>query len=293
MHLTFWIADKGYEGTVGRALMEGIKRCGDTVEMMSVDSFRAPDGDAGIVFGVVRREILWAYQQSKRPLIYFDKGYTRARMEWEGKSLPMWWRACWQDVHPTAYLMRHNYNTSRWCGLDINLPQRVLAPRGHVVILGSSAKFHHTMHLPHPTDWAQDLVDHVAAQQPGRAIIYRPKPSWRDAVRVRGAKFDWVGENERKTPLAHTMLKAHCAITYGSIAAVDAINMGVPVITLGNAVTKALGSTSLHALAAPKWPERPLLAQWAANLAYHQWTPAELKSGEAWSIIKEQRSYAF
>lgn len=285
MRLTFWFATKGYEMALGPLLTAGAAAHGDEIVMRPLEEYRGPTGDGGLICGVVKREVLWEHQARGVPLLYLDKGYHRAREHWRGLSLPAWWRLCWNAVHPTAYLMDRSRPSDRWQRLGVHLQER--RPGKQVVILGSSAKFHETERLVHPTSWAKLLVAGIkrAGSWP---IVYRPKPSWADAVAVDGATFD----HGSKTEVAGALRGAWCSVTHGSIACVDSIVAGVPCVVLGQGVARPISSTTMAAVADPYWPPRAIREQWAANLAYCHFTPAEIETGHAWKILKEQAPHA-
>lgn len=291
MKFVFYRAIKGYETALSGPIIEGAFANGDEVVVKGTDEFHEPEGDGGIIMGVVKREILWAHQRAKVPLLYFDKGFARSRTPWREQSLPTWWRMCWQATHPTDYLMRMSMPIDRMQMAGWAEPINRSNPEGHVVLLGSSQKFHHTEGLPHPTEWARDIIRQVAELAPHRMVIYRPKPSWADAEAIDGSTFS----HGQKTAVADDLRDAFCSITYGSIACVDSILAGIPCIVLGNGVARPVSSPVMRSLGsgAPYWAPRDHLRQWLANLAYCQFTPAEIEKGFAWATLKEQMRYAF
>ena len=285
MKFTFWQAPKGYETALGPSLIAGAEANGDEVIIRPIEEYRLPASGGSIILGVVKREILWEHQVAGIPCAYIDKGYHRARADWQGANLPAWWRLCWNATHPTAYLMDTVRPADRWTYQGVRLQDRRRGDR--ILLLGSSAKFHETERLPHPTAWAQGVVDTVRHITPCE-IVYRPKPSWKGAEAVAGATFDHGG----KSQVADALARAWCSITYGSIAAVDSIIAGVPCIVIGNAVARPISGTSLTQVLDPYWPAATRREQWAANLAYCHFTPAEIAAGTAWSILKEQLCHA-
>ena len=288
MRLTYWKAFKNYENGLADSIVGGAAAAGIEIVIKPTDSYRGPEGDGSMIMGVVKREILWDHQEKGVPLLYFDKGYCRERQEWNGGSIPAWWRMCWQDVHPTAYLMLRSRSSDRWDRLGMKLQERALAGKhGQVVLIGSSAKFHLTAKLDDPTAWAARVVKAIGRHHQ-RRIVYRPKPSWKYAEAVPGAVFD----HGQKTAIAGALAGAFCTVTYGSIGCVDSIIAGVPCIVLGNGVAKSVSGNYLHDVANPPWASRRDREQWAANLAYSNFSPAEIADGTAWKILKEQMSYA-
>lgn len=283
MRLVFWFAEKGYELALGPALIAGAAAHGDTIEMRPIAEYRGPEGDGGIICGVVKREILWDHKEKGRLLVYMDKGYFRERAPWKGQSLPTYWRLVLNATHPTEYLMKGNCPPDRWERSGRSLRPRRTSTMGSIVILGSSAKFHHTEGLIEPTAWTQSVVDRIN-EFSTRTIVYRPKPSWADAQRVTGTVFD----HGEKRSIENALEPAWCSVTYGSIACVDSILAGVPCIVLGNAVARSICSTDLADLEKPRWASVEERQQWISNLCYCHWTVAEIDSGIAWQTLKEQ-----
>ncbi len=151
------------------------------------------------------------------------------------------------------------------------------------MLAGSSAKYHAFYGLSDPTRYAQKIVKQLA-HLTKREIIYRPKPSWREAVPIRGTRFSppksYMLEN-----LGHILPTAHCLITHGSNACFDAMVAGVPSIILGDGVALPISSCDLYKIEDLPKPRDHARLQLLANLAYHQWTESELASGQAWDTI--------
>lgn len=288
MKVVLWKAEKGYENALGPLLREGAARHGDELTIKPLEVYEGPEGDAGMIIGVVKRKLLWDHRARAHPLIYIDKGYSRSRAPWGALSLPAWWRMCWNAVHPTDYLMRLGYGPGRTLAAGWAVPNLASRWTGHILLLGSSAKFHETMMIQHPTDWAKRVVADIRLYAKERRIIYRPKPSWADAQPVEGTEF----HHGAKTPIGDDLDGAFASVTYGSIACVDSILAGVPCIVLGNAVARDLGSRTLSDINAPHWFSPAMGLKWLANLSYCQWSPGEIQSGLAWQHLKEQKRYA-
>lgn len=73
---------------------------------------------------------------------------------------------------------------------------------------------------------------------------------------------------------------AYMVVTYNSIAAVEAVLRGTPVMTTGQSAAQMFSSKDI---------ESPMIAedreQWAWSLAYGQFTLDELRDGTAWRIL--------
>ena len=79
----------------------------------------------------------------------------------------------------------------------------------------------------------------------------------------------------------------HCLITFNSIAATEALLLGKPAITLGPNAAHFLCKHSLADVEDLYIPTLDEVEEWAANLAYSQFTELEMRNGYAWSILNE------
>jgi hypothetical protein len=79
----------------------------------------------------------------------------------------------------------------------------------------------------------------------------------------------------------------HCLITFNSIAATEALLLGKPAITLGPNAAHFLCKHSLADVENLYVPTLDEVEEWAANLAYSQFTELEMRSGYAWTILNE------
>lgn len=93
-----------------------------------------------------------------------------------------------------------------------------------------------------------------------------------------------VFPNNPKT-LAEDLDGAAVVITYNSTSGVDAVMHGVPAITLDRAsMAWDVSGHSLDDILDPPTPDR---SQWLADLAYTQWTLAEISSGKCWKHLSK------
>jgi len=109
--------------------------------------------------------------------------------------------------------------------------------------------------------WAQRTADELK-QYTKRPIIIRRK--------------------EEPISLRNMLKKAHCLVTHGSIAAVEAVMMGCPVFVDSMSAAAAVGETDFSKIETPVYPDR---MPWLYSLAYHQWNEAELVSNVLWEQI--------
>lgn len=74
---------------------------------------------------------------------------------------------------------------------------------------------------------------------------------------------------------------AHCLVTHGSNAAVEAVIMGCPVFVHEDSAASLVGRTDLD-IENPIYPDREA---WTKSLAYSQFSEAELVNGVLWRLL--------
>lgn len=274
MRIVFWASEKPRERMLANAFLQGAKRFGIEGERRNVGA-PPPKGkyDYSCMVGVKSNE-LW-HQELKRGVtpIMFDKGYVRNK---EGNSW-RYWRVAVGSHSPSNRTLKMEYPSDRWDSLNLN-PRPWRKQGSHIVIAGSSAKYHKFHDLPHPNEYVRLLVKRLQAQTT-QEIFYRPKPSWRDAVPIAGTTYS-IGPRS----LIDELQGAWLLITHGSNACFEAALMGIPSIVLGEGVMKTISSTSIEDLQNPRLANREHIFN---AIAYHQWTIDEFRSGEAFETIRK------
>lgn len=272
MRVGFFFADKARERLLAEAFCVGVKVHGDDVIARPLEqALGCEDIDVAAMIGVKARGLFHHFRRQGAHVVSIDKGYCRATH----------FRVAVDAHHPTDYVAKAKHGFDRWKALDLRAePWREKGE--HVVFAGSSAKYHAFCELPDPTEFAAKLVRRIA-RATGRRVIYRPKPSWKEAVPVEHATF-----SKHPRRLTDEFVDAHCLVTHGSNACFDAMLAGIPSIVLGDGVVRPISSTSLDDIEAPRLATDAERRQLLSNLAYCQFTPAEFASGEAWSVLRPQ-----
>lgn len=107
------------------------------------------------------------------------------------------------------------------------------------------------------------------ARHTDRKIVCRPKPT----------------RHTKKRDLMIDLQRAHCVVTYSSNVAVEALMLGIPVVTLGPCAASPLSKT-VEEIEEPIYPDREQWAHWLAN---NQWTLEEIETGVAWRHLQETK----
>lgn len=226
-------------------------------------------------FGVANVGLMKQCLAKKVPFLYFDKPYNRIKFKW-------WKMSIWGH-HPTKFLNRLNRPDDRRKvqGWEYK-PWRKPTEKGHILLAGSSNKYHKLYDLPHPTEYWVDVAAELR-KVTDRLILYRPKKSWKEAIPIDGTKFS------TEPSIIDDLRGAHCMITHGSNACFEALLEGIPTIMLGEGITAPISSQIITA----ETIEKPYEASSTArdmilnNLAYFQWETSDLKAGRFWPTIDD------
>lgn len=253
-------------------MVEGITRCGDRAVLRRSTDYERPNTSVAIFYGLALGlgRILQDYRRSGRAAVYCDLGYwtRRIRSRHDGYH-----KLAVNDRHPTDYFMHKDHPADRFerHGVPI-LPYR---PMGrHILVAGMSAKAALAEQLQ-PSAWEERTIARLRTLTK-RPIIYRPKPNWKGARTIAGATMD------AETPLRDALRNCHAVVTHHSNVAIDALLAGVPVFCEKGAAS-LLSSGDLSTINRPRLI--PGRGQWAANLAWCQWSVDEMTQGLAYRYL--------
>lgn len=103
-------------------------------------------------------------------------------------------------------------------------------------------------------------------------------------VRLKRNREERLREDTMEQCLANDV---HCLVTYNSVAAVEAVMLGKPAITLGPNAAGAVCSQSVSEIENLKIPTLDERDAWLRHLSYSQFTFSEMSNGTAWRILNE------
>lgn len=201
------------------------------------------------------------WRQSGRPWIYWDRGYFR-RWFAAGTPKPKTIEASYYRWHLNGFQMGSvaDVPADRWKKLNIE-PKPWQKSGKHIVIAAPSktyTRFHRI------ENWLEETLDTIA-RITGRQLVIRHK----EQVLTREILRDLDG--------------AHCLVTHGSIAAVEAAFYGCPVFVNPDSAAALVGKTNLKEIEKPAYPDRE---RWLHALAYSQWNETELVDGTLWRQMR-------
>lgn len=279
MKIVFWTSDKPHERLLADAFARGVRVHGDEIVVRPLlPEVAVEDCDVACMVGVKSSELFHEHWRRKIHTVYLDKGYTRHAAPGPVKVWE-YWRVAVDAHQPTEMLKRMKHGSDRWDKLGLSWkPWRKSGKQ--IVIAGSSQKYHTFYNMRQPTAYWQKTIG-VIRDFSAREIVYRPKPSWKEAVPIEGTRY-----SQRPRDIEQELEGAHCLITHGSNACFEAVLAGVPCVILGDAVAKSISSNDLSEIESLKLASEEDRQQWFNNLAYCQWKMSEFASGETWNIVR-------
>lgn len=272
------IADAMYAGALAQSLECEIRRMEEYVDPTD-------DTDVAMMIGVKgkSKRCMNEHLACGKHVIYVDKGYIRYKEQGVVRTMRQLWRFSVDSFQPIKYFQNKPRPSDRWDVLGIKMHPRYTDGE-HVMFAGKSQKYCDWWRLGDANEFAEKMVNRIR-KNTKRQIIYRPKPSFKDAVPIKGTIFS--GPNKKIYSELHRL---HCMVTHGSNASLDAVLFGIPAISLNDCIVNPIASDSLESLKKEEliFPTDEERLQWAYDLAYCQWTLDELRSGEAVQYFMEQ-----
>lgn len=264
--------------TIREACIEGLARLGYEPIVMHEREYREPIGDWAVAYGLPGNlmQAFRDYPASGRQYVNIDLGYWGRH---EGGRYVGFHKFAVNARHPTGYFQQrlHPGNRFEKFGLTIK-PWRKSDPRDPVLVAGMSGKASAVAGLGYET-WERAAIAQLR-KHTKRPIIYRPKPTDKAAKPLDGTRFSPKSED-----LMGLLRACHAVVTHHSNVAVDALIEGVPVFC-DDGVATAMGLSDLSQIDKPIRP--PGREQWAADIAYAQWSVPEMKKGTPFRHLIEE-----
>lgn len=248
-----------YRSSEKRAFLEAL---GATVGACTTDPAKiakTPD-DMFPIIGCYReiRDLIYEWDRTGRPYLYRDNGYfRRANARWSKKGAGLGhYRWHWNRSQLGAI---GDFPSDRFDALRV--PLSSWRTGGNEVVVAVPTESYSEYHGI--GDWT------------GNTLRILRKHS-RRPVRVR--------EKSSGIPLKDDLAHAHCLVTHGSIAAVEAVTYGCPVFVDPMSAAASVGRTDLTKIEKPVTPRR---RAWLAALAYSQFSEREMLDGTLWPLLPD------
>ena len=195
-----------------------------------------------------------------RTWIYWDRGYCRRIF---ATDLPPGKDGGYYRWHVNSFQMQtaRNCPDDRWRAMAT--PVSPWAKDGkHIVVAVPTptyARFHGC------EDWTEKTLARL------KEVTDRP-------IVVRDKEMQTSGRRK----LHEDLRGAHCLVSHGSGAAVEAVFMGCPVFVHPDSAAALVGQTDIGRIEAPVYPDRQ---PWFNALAYSQFNERELVDGTLWRLL--------
>lgn len=269
------IGDNKRSRAIAEAMACGIRLSDDVVSKLS-SRYEAPEADVAVFYGfdATMRRIFAEYRADGRTCVCIDLGYWGRR---EGGILAGHHKVAVNARHPTAYFQNVKHGPERAQRLGLEIKPWKQSGR-FIIVAGMSGKGAEVEGFE-PSEWERRTVAELKSRT-NRPIIYRPKPSWVEAVPMQGCRYERGLDD-----LPELLEDCHAVVTHHSNAAIDAMLAGVPAFTTAGAAS-VLCPSDLSLIETPVRPEGR--EQFVNDLAYTQFTVAEMRDGTAWRHLKEE-----
>jgi hypothetical protein len=203
-------------------------------------------------------------------------------------------KRCWQDGRDFYYMDTGYFGNGRWKTwhriVKNNLQHTDIVPRpadrwervkkkfkpwqsGHKIVIAAPDEKPCKFYGIELQDWIDQTVA-TLKQHTDRPVVVRQ----RARLRIDRIQND---------TLEQALTDAHALVTFNSVAAVEAVFLGVPVFTLAPNAAAPVGSQDLSQIENPYRPDQDKLHAWACHLAYGQFHNIELTNGAAARILFE------
>lgn len=214
-----------------------------------------------VLRGITKRKVIHDCEKKGRDYFYIDTGYFG-----NGKA-KIYHRITKNNLQFQGAL-REDCPDDRWRNLGLAIqPHR---PGSRILICPPSDKAMMFWNL-NLDRWLKDVMAQIK-KITDREIVIRTKPARRD--RINGDSLE--------TALSQDI---HCLVTFNSIAAIEALMLGKPVFTLGPNAAAPMANRDLNNINDPFMPCVDQVRVLCKNLAYNQFTSAEMRNGVAWSML--------
>lgn len=256
------------------AMQLGISRQGDFVFRTFEDQFKDVGDEWAVFYGLDGnlKTIFEQYSKIGRA-VYVDLGYW-GRLT--GGKLAGYHKIVLNGRHPEGYY-RRNSPADRFAvhGVEVK-PWRETG--GHILVAGMGDKAARFEGFA-PEAWERNVIEQLQ-RLTHRRIVYRPKPSWKEARPIQGVDY-----SEPRVPFENALKGAWAVVTHHSNVAVDAILAGIPAFCW-KGVAREMSSQDIGQIERPIYPDNR--EQWAADIAYTQWSVVEIAQGLPWAYFRRE-----
>lgn len=206
--------------------------------------------------------------------LIMERGYFNDRFAWTSIG--------WNGLNGEADFNNHNMPWDRWNAIGAKLG--LWKDGGEYVLVTGQVPGDMSVQGMNLNRQYADIAEKIR-KHTDLPIVFKPHPLRPEMAGPEGCRVF-------RGSMDDALKRAALCVTINSNSAVDAVLAGVPTITLDKK-SMAWDVTS-HTIDGKnvKSPYKPQRYQWAANLAYTQWTLDEMREGLPWEHLTSGGKYA-
>jgi hypothetical protein len=269
--IRFYLSQYPQENAVIESLYEGCPE-----EKQLVEKFHYKPSDVAVVMGVFKRKVQASWPRGSviraqgyngLDCLILETGYVN-----RGSRLTNHYALGWNGLNRRADFCNRNSPPDRSEKLAVTL--KPWKDGGDYILLCGQVPWDASVDFTDHVQWLRDIA--VAIKAVSRIPLrFRPHP-------LGGPIVDVAAELSQGT-LQDDLSHAKCVVNFNSNTGVDAVLAGVPTIVfdIGSMVWD-------HKLTDFENLPKPDRQQWIQDLCYAQWTPQEMRSGEAWAHVSKR-----
>lgn len=270
MRVVVYTADNESENHVLRSFYDGCPL--PDKHITDLDNYEP--SDVAVVFGTYKRQVPISFRRGNvvhnqkrlgKTAVILETGYI-----FRGAGPDHYYAAGLNGLNGRANFNNKNSPPDRYSELlDKGLDVKPWREDGeHVLVCGQVPWDASVDHIDF-MKWVSVTEDILRRATP-RRLIYRPHPL---------ADTSSFMEKSKNKHLADDLKNCWCVVTFNSNSAVEAAISGIPVVAMDEGSMALPIANNIGEISHPNMPDR---TQWLSDIAYAQWTPAEMKEGKAW-----------
>lgn len=230
---------------------------------------RHHDCDLAVFWGMhASRDVRYHLRKTHTPFLVMERGYVGDRFRYTSLG--------YNGLNNRGDFLNADCSPDRWNRLFAHHMKPRKEGGEYILLTGQVPGDASLKELGFPVDYDRIVRDIQAHTD--RPIHYRAHP-------VRGFPCPNGAIDSTAETLEESMSGAHCVVTINSTTSVDATLYGKPCLTLDRG--SLAWDVTFHDFSQIEKPPAFDRKQWAYNLAYTQWSPEEMESGEAWQHLRK------
>lgn len=257
------------------AVERGFQKHGVTPEKSTYKSAKDnsnPNYDLAVFWSHRPKHIINRQLEAGKDYLVMERGYVGDRQAFTSMGF--------NGLNGYAQFYANNMSNDRWNKYFEHYMQNWRKDYGDYVLLIGQIQGDISIEGLNVRQWCQDICNQIKNIDSRIRVRFRQHP----LELQRGTNWNINGAEWSNNSLIEDFDGARCCITYNSNTGVEAVLWGVPTVAIDQ------GSMAWNVVAheLDLNPPKPERAQWAHNMAYCQWTEAEIEAGEAWEHLKQR-----